>query len=118
VNCPICACEWPVQPTRCVCGFDFETGSAHEAVRSLTIQYKQAHRRWLWGLVTFVSSAVTLVLAGVYPAFMIAMPIVLSMQVLFGLGLIATGLRSGIRLGRQIARGKSMNQLPAARLLK
>jgi hypothetical protein len=39
-------------------------------------------------------------------------------QVLFGLGLISTGLHSGIKINRQLSRAKTMNQLPAARLLK
>ncbi|GEM_PF-6303582 len=117
-TCHICNCEWPSQPTRCVCGYDFETGNTREAVRSLTIQHRSANRRWIAGLVTFASSALTLVLASVYPAMIIGIPFILTVQVLFGLGLIATGLRSGIKIGRQLSRAKTMHQLPEARLLR
>jgi VIT1/CCC1 family predicted Fe2+/Mn2+ transporter len=117
-TCQICGCEWPAPPTRCVCGYDFETGNTREAIRSLTIQQRSASRRWLGGLVMFASSIVTLVLATFYPAMWLAVPIILAVQVLFGLGLISTGLHSGIKINRQLSRAKTMNQLPAARLLK
>ncbi|MGE0396813.1 MAG: hypothetical protein AB7T06_08860 [Kofleriaceae bacterium] len=116
--CHICGCEWPVKPTRCVCGYDFETGNTREAIRSLTIQQRSANRRWLAGLVTLSSSVISLVAASVYPAMLLALPIILAVQVLFGFGLIATGLRSGFKIGRQLARAKTMHQLPAARVVK
>lgn len=118
IACPICACDWPKEPTRCVCGYDFETGNTREAIRSLTIQQRAANRRWLGGLVMFSSSVVTLVLASVYPAILIALPIIVTVQVLFGMGLIASGLRSGWKIGRQLSRAKTLHQLPEARLLK
>lgn len=117
-TCHICHCEWPSQPTRCVCGYDFETGNTREAIRSLTIQQRSASRRWLAGIITLASSVVSLVLASVYPAILLALPILLAVQVLFGFGLIATGLRSGLKVGRQLSRAKSMHQLPAARVVK
>jgi hypothetical protein len=118
ILCPICNCEWPTQPTRCVCGYDFQTGNTHEAVRSLMIQYRKANRRWLAGIGLIISIAGSIIASQLSPAIVLALPIILTMQVLFGLGLVATGLRSGIKLGRQIARAKVMNQLPEARLLK
>lgn len=117
-TCQICRCEWPAQPTRCVCGYDFETGNTREVVRSLSIQQRSANRRWLGGLVTLSSSIVTLIVASVYPAMILAVPFILAVQVLFGLGLIGTGLRSGFKVGRQLTRAKMLNQLPEARLLK
>jgi hypothetical protein len=117
-TCLICQCEWPAKPTRCVCGYDFETGNTREAVRSLTIQQRSASRRWSAGLVTLASSIVTLVLATIYPAMIVAMPIVLAVQFLFGFGLLATGIRSGIKISRQLSQAKTMNQLPAARVVK
>lgn len=117
-RCHLCNCEWPSQPTRCVCGYDFETGSAREAIRSLVIQQRSANKRWLAGLVMLGSSVISLVLASVYPTILIALPIILAVQVLFGFGLIAAGLRSGLKIGRQLSRAKTLHQLPEARLLK
>ena len=118
IACPICHCDWPVQPTRCVCGYDFETGNTHEAVRSLTIQRRRANNLWAAGLVTLSSTLVTLVVASVYPSMWIALPIIVAVQVLFGLGLASTGLRAGFRISRQLSRAKSMNALPEARVVK
>ncbi len=117
-TCEICACEWPAQPTRCVCGYDFETGNTHEAIRSLAIQQRSAHNRWLAGLITLSTSAVSIVLATTYPAMLIALPFLLAIQVLFGFGMIATGLRAGWKVERQLTKAKAMHQLPTARLLK
>ena len=117
-ECHICRCEWPERPTRCVCGYDFETGNAREAIRSLTIQQRGANRRWIAGLVTVSSSALTIALTQVYPALLIASPFILAVQVLFGLGLTLSGLRSGIAIGRQLGRAKTMHQLPEARVVK
>jgi hypothetical protein len=101
-----------------VCGYDFETGNTREAIRSLVIQQRGANMRWVAGLATLGSSVITLVLVSIYPALLIAMPFILAVQVLFGFGLVGTGLRSGIKIGRQLARAKTMHQLPEARLLR
>lgn len=117
-RCPICSFDWPNEPTRCVCGYDFETGSTEEVVRVLVRQRRAANRRWLGGLVTFASSAITVALAALYPTMLIALPIILAVQVLFGLGLVASGLGAGWRVGRQLSRVRTMHQLPAARIVK
>jgi len=116
--CTICRCEWPTVPTRCVCGYDFATGNTHEAIRSLAIQQRGASRRSLAGLALFSSTIISVALASVYPEVLVALPLIATIQVLFGFGLVTTGLVRVIRVGRQLARAKTMHQLPPARLLR
>lgn len=117
-TCPICDCEWPNEPLRCVCGYDFETGNTHEAIRSLTIQQRSATYRWLAGVALIGSTMVTILLGYLYPAAILALPIILAGQVLFGFGLVASGLGRSISVSRRLSRAKTTHQLPPARIVE
>ncbi|MEO7092990.1 MAG: hypothetical protein ABI175_07055 [Polyangiales bacterium] len=118
ITCPICEEASPHAPSRCLCGYDFETQDPSRAVVVLRARLKTARRLMAGGIALLLSIPLTIYISVSYgPKFPFMVLIALPFQLGMGGGLLGSGFLRGYRDRRRLRAARERLQLPAARVI-